>query len=732
MFRYLCKANFLVLLLGFSNLIATTPSLAQEAYLIGARLTLPTVDVDGQYYRAELDIVPDTEPVELVLTSGLVLATAAPSNPATFSNNTLNIPFLSFGGTDYKLGLELVNPSPMRFRLSSATPIVSDNISNPASIDEAMLSFNDFENGLFGSVDASPGWKLESNIDGNSYYCNAPGNTYSSFRVGDSSWSNYAFEARVRRNSNNADGYLELYARFDNSNGNGYRAALTKDYAFLSYASPSKNWPGKSVDAGVDQWVTLRVELVGTNVKFFVNGQLVSETTDSSIANGVVGVGANPNTSICIDDLKVWAIDEKGPVDRDVLGAPDPFNTALKYAGACTFCFMSEDPLSPVANGQGGYRPNDSDTREQIVIDQTFSVPAGQEVIWDNKIVWVRPTQRGNINVFGKLTIENSLLLWEQNQHQQTRLIVKDGGSLSVASSYAFTTNPFLLNWDYESGSTIYYDKMVSNHWTALSGSVNYTSKNYSSARLTIFENVHNANIQISNAHHVWLEVFPPAGNHTIVFPDKKPVWANWHLNGLWPATTVAIEESYIYDRDISLTADVHATIADTPSGFSVGWAVNSNDAQTRSCEIRGLGDPNNNDGKLYTKKSWDVSCNNSSLTVINSKVQRAWPNPYGNVTLRVYDSNLVDPRNFGNPGGSPTTFEVYNSRVENLAAYQGGRVYAENVKIGTDIEVKDNGTRVYGYNVARSEGTGPVTVIQAGGGLYIELSEPGAPWATP
>ncbi len=97
----------------------------------------------------------------------------------------------------------------------------------------------------------------------------------------------------------------------------------------------------------------------------------------------------------------------------------------------------------------------------------------------------------------------------------------------------------------------------------------------------------------------------------------------------------------------------------------------------------------------------------------------------WGNVRLRVYDSNLVDPR----VTIEPATMEIYNSTIDHMAAYNGGRVYLENTRIRYDIEVKDANSVIYVYNVSPRDTDREIEIIEVDGGRYIELESPGPPW---
>ncbi len=143
---------------------------------------------------------------------------------------------------------------------------------------------------------------------------------------------------------------------------------------------------------------------------------------------------------------------------------PEPTIDPLSiYEGDCVFCFVDEsDPSMPVWDMElQGFTHQPDGPREQIVIDETFVVGSGEEVLFENQIVWVRPTQRQNMEVHGSLVIRDSLLLWDQTEHQQTRLIIKDGGELIIEDSFSFWNNQYCVICEFEDRATVYYDHFV-------------------------------------------------------------------------------------------------------------------------------------------------------------------------------------------------------------------------------------------------------------------------------
>jgi hypothetical protein len=392
-----------------------------------------------------------------------------------------------------------------------------------------------------------------------------------------------------------------------------------------------------------------------------------------------------------------------------------------KYEGECAFCFIGDsNPREPVWDLEArGFTYHPDDPREILRIDETYYVPAGETVEIINKIVLVQPTQRKNILVDGTLIIRDSLMIWLQTEYQQTRLIVRDGGELYIKDSYSFWGNQYWVNWEFEDGSKIRFDHFIGDPWTSLDNSVDYQAINFSTTKLTIGNHTQDSSIIVRDAHHLYLELFPPPGTHTLTLPEKH-TWDDWLIEDLWPNTIIDARESYIFERDVSLSNGTHITIEDTPSGFSIGWAIHKNEPGFVDCELRGLGEPGDESGVFYELEIWELPCNNSSLTVKNSLLQRSWPVTWGWIHLKIFDSFLVDVRNYG----EPATIEIYDSSLDIIAAYRGGRVYVENTPLREAVEVKDPDSEIYFYQVP-----GNYKVLESDGGKWIMMDQAGPPW---
>jgi hypothetical protein len=372
---------------------------------------------------------------------------------------------------------------------------------------------------------------------------------------------------------------------------------------------------------------------------------------------------------------------------------------------------------------RNGSVPNPNDPRSQIIIDETFAVPAGQTVVWDNIIVWVRPKSRANIVVRGTLVVKNSAIFWDQTSPQQTNLEIESGGTFRAYNSTALQANLLLYNFNYRNGSTVELNHFHSDAWTALEGAVSYTAVNASTVHLTPLLGTNNSRITIRDAMSLSLELYTPPGTYEFTLP-KKLIWTDWVINNLWPGTTLSATNSYMTKLSaVALAPGAHVTISNTDH-FILSWAIYKNTAGMVQCELRNLGDPTTTAVTFYADKQWDLPCVNSSLRLKNTNFLNAGLYSYGNVNLKVYDSRLADPQIYSGPGVQ----EIYNSTVINSFALNGGKVYLENVKVEREVQVDGATSEMYGFNVTSLTAT-PFKIFQTNGGKYTTLTSAGAPW---
>jgi hypothetical protein len=478
----------------------------------------------------------------------------------------------------------------------------------------------------------------------------------------------------------------------------------------------------------------------------------ILEGTSTEVARAVL-LGAGSDT--LFGRAVAWATTDAGIASVDASGritakSPGSVNVTASSEGRTGLATIVVEPRSryertlgtqwlfidgsdarmPVWDvGRQGYVPQAGDRREQIVVDENFLVPAGSQVLWEDKIVWIRPKSQNNINISGRLVIRNSLVLWDQSQQQETRFDVKGGGTLRIENSYAFSSNPYWVNWEYEEGSTIVLDHYQGNPWTSMHGKVSYSAANGTTVTMSIFADVRDAPVTITDAASLWFELLLPSGTYQLSVPASY-TWGNVQFPGIWTGTTIEASNSYVFRNDVALNNDVHATIFDSPSGVGVGWTIHQDNAAApyANCELRDLGSPGDDAGVLYSDKTWTLPCNNSSLRLRNTRLLNAWPNIFGAVHLKVFSSNLVDVRNYGSGGSAKPSYEIYNSSAQLFSATNGGLMYIENSTLTDDIQVNGQGSAIYSFGLRKKDGT-QLHVSQENGGKYVVLPVAGPPW---
>lgn len=107
-----------VLLWGISlltSLLITHNTVAQQASLNGAVLTLPVVTVGNDAYQVELTLVDGTNPIELLVTNGVLLSGADTTGASTFDGVTLTVPSLDINGISYWASFNLLSAEPAAF-----------------------------------------------------------------------------------------------------------------------------------------------------------------------------------------------------------------------------------------------------------------------------------------------------------------------------------------------------------------------------------------------------------------------------------------------------------------------------------------------------------------------------------------------------------------------------------------------------------------------------------------
>ena len=93
--RYL----FILILLFIMNekTLGADQQASADAYVIGDVVKIPVLEVGNEYYSLDLQLVPNTDPVQLkmIAAAKLTLSDSNSSNASSFVNTTLTIPKLT-------------------------------------------------------------------------------------------------------------------------------------------------------------------------------------------------------------------------------------------------------------------------------------------------------------------------------------------------------------------------------------------------------------------------------------------------------------------------------------------------------------------------------------------------------------------------------------------------------------------------------------------------------------
>lgn len=219
------------------------------------------------------------------------------------------------------------SPAPSATATPSPVPTPSPTVDLVVLIKEATLFETDFESGIHPGIgDWEHQWETRQGTDGNTKYCNLPTDDWAKFTFGPEDWSDYALEADIQLISDDPEYGYELYARLGELGG--YRATIYNGRAGMNFYPPFIDFGGDSVNIQPGEWHTLRVEAVHETFRYFVDNKLFVEVDDDRLASGEAGVGVSPGTEICVDNVRLWAIDENGPLVLEyVPGVIDPDDT---------------------------------------------------------------------------------------------------------------------------------------------------------------------------------------------------------------------------------------------------------------------------------------------------------------------------------------------------------------------------------------------------------------------
>ena len=152
------KCRIILFLVSIGSGITLNAS-EQHAYVVGDVVKIPVLSVGASIYSLDLQLIPSTDPVQLVMIAAqeITLSEANLSNASSFANNTLTIPTLTAGNASYRIELILVSAEPsVILQLSKVDLIPAE--ANPSANSQPTRTQTDFEKAeaLFNESIAQP------------------------------------------------------------------------------------------------------------------------------------------------------------------------------------------------------------------------------------------------------------------------------------------------------------------------------------------------------------------------------------------------------------------------------------------------------------------------------------------------------------------------------------------------------------------------------------------------
>jgi hypothetical protein len=153
---------------------------------------------------------------------------------------------------------------------------------------------------------------------------------------GSQSWSDYNVNTDVKIDNFNGTNRTYVAGRYKDGN-NYYAASLyNKDEGQLELrkkvGGSSSTLITKAFPLSTGVWYNVKLEMVGTTIKMYVNDQLQLTATDSSLVSGAVGL-VSVKTISKFDNVTVTDGGTTVPVDPDPEPNPDPDPTPIPAAG---------------------------------------------------------------------------------------------------------------------------------------------------------------------------------------------------------------------------------------------------------------------------------------------------------------------------------------------------------------------------------------------------------------
>jgi hypothetical protein len=166
--------------------------------------------------------------------------------------------------------------------------------------DDKPLPFSYVENG---------DWKQVSDETGNHVYEIDNQTGYPQIRFGSDLWKNYGFEFRTRiLDLTSSDSLVFCIVRLQGSQY--YQLDINDQSIMLGTEPPFQALGDKWISIGKGIWFSIRMEAQGTQIRVFLDNNLIIDITDSHVSQGSMTLGVAPGTYAQFDDIRVISLGE--------------------------------------------------------------------------------------------------------------------------------------------------------------------------------------------------------------------------------------------------------------------------------------------------------------------------------------------------------------------------------------------------------------------------------------
>ncbi|WP_028611689.1 family 16 glycoside hydrolase [Paenibacillus harenae] len=278
-----------------------------------------------------------------------------------------------------------------KFKLYTAvslclTLIISLFMMYPASA--ATLMSSNFNNGQFtGWTPTSGNWSVVQ--DNGNYVYYQSGTSEGRTSAGNQSWTDYSVEADVKVENFNGSNRTYITGRYEDGN-NFYAASLynssggTLELRKKVGGSTTTLASKSNYGLAAGTWYTVKLEMSGSTIKMYVNGNLELTAADSSLTSGAVGLIAyktvakfdnvvvsdsepSPSPTLSPDPTPTPSPEPTPTPDPSPTSSPEPTLTPTPIPGA-----LSEYRLTGFAEGNtGGGSIAETDSRYKKVYNAT-------------------------------------------------------------------------------------------------------------------------------------------------------------------------------------------------------------------------------------------------------------------------------------------------------------------------------------------------------------------------